>query len=113
MPGDVEYVPMFWGPRYWDKWNQRKAQLNSNPPRHLMAFNEPDVKSQGNMNPYYAAELFMQEIFPFSHRGTKVGSPAIVWNVDWMGTFLDEVRKRGGHVDFICLHWYASSLEVS
>jgi len=108
MPGGVEYVPMFWGPKYWGLWNQRVAQMNHNPPKHLMAFNEPDVSGQSNMDPYYAAELYIEQIQHWSNKGTLLGSPAIVWNLNWLATFLSQVEKKGGHVDFICLHWYGS-----
>jgi Glycosyl hydrolase catalytic core len=105
MPSKVEYVPMFWGPAKWDQWNQRVSEMNKNPPKYLMAFNEPDVDSQANMDPYYAADLYMQQINPWASKGTKLGSPAIVWNLDWMNTFLSQVQSKQGHVDFLCLHW--------
>jgi len=104
----IEYVPMYWGPRYKYKWDAQKGGLYSNPPRHLMAFNEPDVSSQANMDANYAADLYMQEIQPFARRGTRLGSPAIVFNDDWMDTFLKSVSSKGGRVDFICIHWYGS-----
>lgn len=112
MPSKVEYVPMFWGPSQWGSWNTRVSEMNKKLPKHLMAFNEPDISSQSNMNPYYAGQLFMEQIFPWSKKGVLVGSPAIAWNLDWMGTFLGEVSKRGGHVDFICVHWYGSWKDI-
>jgi hypothetical protein len=85
--------------------------MNKNPPKYLMAFNEPDVDSQANMDPYYAADLYMQQINPWASKGTKLGSPAIVWNLDWMNTFLSQVQSKQGRVDFICLHWFVSLFE--
>jgi len=73
-----------------------------------MAFNEPDVPSQSNMDPHYAADVYMQEIQPFASKGTRLGSPAITFNDDWMDTFLNSLSSKGGHVDFICIHWYGS-----
>jgi hypothetical protein len=104
--GSLEYVPMFWGPKSWAKWTLRKVEMTLIPPKHLLAFNEPDVPSQANMDPNYAVTLYMQEIMPWSYRGTSLGSPAIAWNLDWLAQFLDGVRKKGGHVDFIVLHWF-------
>jgi hypothetical protein len=78
-----------------------------------MAFNEPDISSQANMNPYYAAQLYMEQIYPWAAKGTQLGSPAIAYNLNWMGTFLSEVSKRGGHVDFICIHWYGSWRDIN
>lgn len=101
----LEYVPMYWGPKYNELWKQRKAQINKKLPKYLLSFNEPDISSQANMNPSTAAQLFMQEIFPYRKKGVKVGSPAVAWDLNWMNSFLGEVHKRGGQVDFICIHW--------
>jgi hypothetical protein len=113
MPSKVEYVPMFWGPSSWSKWNSRLYEMRQRTPKHLMAFNEPDISSQANMNPYYAAQLYMEQIYPWAAKGTQLGSPAIAYNLDWMATFLSEVSKRGGHVDFICIHWYGSWKDIN
>jgi hypothetical protein len=104
---------MFWGPSKWGQWNNRVNEMNRKAPKYLMAFNEPDVKSQSNMNPYYAAQLYMEQINRWSAKGAKLGSPAIVWDLNWMNTFLNEVKKKGGHVDFLCLHWYGSYKDLS
>jgi Glycosyl hydrolase catalytic core len=106
MPSKVEYVPMFWGPSKWDKWSARLDEMNQAAPKYLMAFNEPDVESQANMDPYYAAQLYMEQINPWASKGAKLGSPAIAWSLDWMSTFLSEISNKGGTVDFICLHWF-------
>ncbi|KAJ7194036.1 glycosyl hydrolase catalytic core-domain-containing protein [Mycena pura] len=106
--GDIEYVPMFWGPSSWDKWNQRKSEMNKKKPAHLLGFNEPDVDSQANMDPNYAAQVYYDEIVPWGWKGVKIGSPAVAWDLDWMDTFLTALRKKGGYVDFVVLHWYGS-----
>jgi len=108
MPSKNEYVPLFWGPSKWDLWNKRVAEMKKKTPAHLMAFNEPDVSSQSNMDPTYAAQLYMEQIYPWAKKGTKLGSPAIVFNLKWMTTFLNAVKSKGGHVDFLCIHWYGS-----
>lgn len=113
MPKDVEYVPMFWGPSKWGLWNQRQSQMKNNPPKYLLTFNEPDVSSQANMNPYYAAQLWMEQIHPWSKKGVKIGSPAIAWDLNWLDTFTKELNKRGGHYDFVCVHWYGSYKDLS
>jgi len=108
MPSKNEYVPMFWGPSKTDLWNQRVAEMKKKTPQHLMAFNEPDVSSQSNMDANYAAQLYMDQIYPWAKKGTLLGSPAIVFNLNWMNTFLTAVKNKGGHVDFMCIHWYGS-----
>jgi len=106
MPSKNEFVPMFWGTSKWNLWNQRVAEMKKKTPKHLMAFNEPDVKSQASMDAHYAANVYMKEIYPWAKKGVKLGSPAIVWDLNWMATFLKAVEQQGGHVDFLCLHWY-------
>ena len=105
MPAKCEYVPMCWGPSEMQAWYDQKSSLESNPPQHLLAFNEPEISSQSNMDPSYAAQLYMQEIQPFGAKGTQLGSPAIVSDPDWMASFLQALGNSGGHIDFMCIHW--------
>jgi hypothetical protein len=102
----TDYVPMSWDPSQWGDWNSRIADMHEHTPKYLMAFTEPDVANQANMDPDDAAQLFMDQIFPWASKDVLLGSPAIVGDLDWMDMFLDGVRGRGGHVDFIRLHWY-------
>ncbi|KAJ7116931.1 glycosyl hydrolase catalytic core-domain-containing protein [Mycena epipterygia] len=113
MPAKNEYVPMFWGTSKWDKWNARKAEMAKKTPQHLLGFNEPDIASQSNMSPAYAADVWMKEIHPWAAKGTKLGSPAVAWNLDWTMNFLAELKKRGGHVDFVTVHWYGSWKDIA
>lgn len=106
MAAKAPFVPMFWGPRHWDKWSKTKNWMWQHRPKYVIGFNEPDIGSQANMNAYYAADVWMKEIQPWKNRGTNLISPCIAWDQNWMATFLGEVRKRGGRVDAICLHWY-------
>lgn len=108
MPDDVEFVPMFWGPKYKHLWEKRKSHFHKTKPKHVLAFNEPDVKGQANMSPKHAAKLFMKELEPLRKKGIKVSSPQIVWNTKWMDSFLKHLRARGGDVDFIAVHYYGS-----
>ncbi|KAJ6506318.1 glycosyl hydrolase catalytic core-domain-containing protein [Mycena vitilis] len=108
MPSKNEYVPMFWGTSKWDKWNARKAEMAKKTPTHLLGFNEPDISSQANLSPASAADTWMKEIHPYAAKGVKLGSPAVAWNLDWTMNFLAELKKRGGHVDFVAVHWYGS-----
>lgn len=97
---------MFWGPSKWSQWTATLANYKNKPaPKHMFAFNEPDVSSQANMDPTYAATLFMQQIYPWRAKGTKVGTPSIVWNLKWMTTFLSALKTKKGDFDMLCLHW--------
>ena len=105
----LEYVPTFWGPTKWDKWNAVKAEIYKKPTKYLLAFNEPDVQSpQSNMGPKAAARLWMQELKPFADKGVQVGSPQVCWNMQWLEQFMDECKKLGCNISFIALHWYGS-----
>lgn len=108
MPSHVEFVPMDWGPKYHNLWQHRKKYIHKHNSKHILAFNEPDVKGQANMSPKAAASRFMKELEPYRKKGIKVSSPQIVWNTKWMASFLKHLRARGGDVDFIAIHYYGS-----
>ncbi|KAJ7708022.1 glycosyl hydrolase catalytic core-domain-containing protein [Mycena metata] len=113
MPAKNEYVPMFWGTSKWDQWSSRKSEMAKKTPQHLLGFNEPDISSQANMSPASAADTWMKEIHPYAAKGVKLGSPAVAWNLDWTASFLAELKKRGGHVDFVTVHWYGSYQDIA
>ncbi|KAJ1021645.1 hypothetical protein NDA16_003781 [Ustilago loliicola] len=105
----LECVPTFWGPSKWDKWNAVKAEINKGPlPKHLLAYNEPDVQGQSDLGPKAAAKLWMQELKPFADRGVQVGSPQVCWNMQWLEQFMAECKNLGCNISFIALHWYGS-----
>ncbi|KAJ7598055.1 glycosyl hydrolase catalytic core-domain-containing protein [Mycena floridula] len=113
MPSNLEYVPMFWGSSKWDLWNARKADMNKKWPQHLMGFNEPDISSQGNMDPNYAATVWMNEIQPYGWKGVKLISPAIAWDLNWLKTFMNAVASKGGNIDMVACHWYGSWNDIA
>ncbi|KAF8153685.1 glycosyl hydrolase catalytic core-domain-containing protein [Mycena galopus ATCC 62051] len=113
MPAKNEYVPMFWGTSKWDQWSSRKSEMAKKTPSHLLGFNEPDISSQANMSPATAAQVWMQEIHPWAAKGVKLGSPAVAYNLDWTASFLTELKNRGGHVDFVTVHWYGSYKDIA
>ena len=51
MASNIEFVPMNWGPKYAANWEKRIVQMNAVKPKHILAFNEPDVPTQANMTP--------------------------------------------------------------
>ncbi|CAD6929572.1 unnamed protein product [Tilletia controversa] len=115
-PSGVEYVPTFWGASKWDKWNLRKAEMNRNLPGSLLAFNEPDIKSQGNMASSYAADVYAKEICPWQKRGVRISTPQIVWDYEgWMDPFLRALRAKGSagcEPDFLAIHWYGGKNDI-
>lgn len=112
MPSKVEFVPMFYGPNNWDQWNQRVSEMKKKTPKHVLGMNEPDI-AQTAIDPNYAAELFMEQVYPWSKKGAKIGSPGIAFDLNWMSTFYNAVKSKGGHVDFFVCHWYGSWNNIS
>ncbi|KAE8215791.1 hypothetical protein CF327_g972 [Tilletia walkeri] len=108
----AEYVPMFWGARHSGLWNQRKASFGNRLPKHIIAQNEPDVKSQANVDPYTAAADWARELGPYQKKGVKITTPQIVYDVNWMGTFYNELKKKGYTPDIVALHWYGGSNQI-
>jgi hypothetical protein len=102
---NLEFVPQFWGPKNWDKWNQRVAEMKKKQPTYLLGFNEPDISSQANMSPSYAAQVYKEQIVPWGYKGVNLGSPAIAYDLDWMGDFIKNLNNRGGYINFVVLHW--------
>lgn len=104
----IHILGMYWGPKKNSQWQSTISYLKKsqpNPP-YIFSFNEPDVSSQGDLpDATYAATLYMQQIQPYAAKGTKLGSPAIVYDLKWMGNFLTALKNKGGHIDFICIHW--------
>ena len=110
--GHLEYVPTFWGPTKWSQWNKRKHEMNHLHIEHLLAFNEPDVKGQANIDPDTAVGLFMQELQPYARKGIKVSSPQMVWDLDWLSKFMNKCHEAGCSISFIALHWYGGPRDI-
>lgn len=109
--GKLEFVPCYWGPKYNSQWAARKNEMNANPPKALLAFNEPDISGQSNLDPQTAANLWMQEIQPWKKRGVRLGSPQIVYNQDWLQTFMNACKAKGCTVGKY--NYHAASSAVS
>lgn len=98
----LDFAPMFWG-----RWGMEKNidyVTTKQYTNHILSFNEPDNKGESNIDPVDAAKLYI----PLLKSGLRMGSPACcegVWKT-WLSTFMDECRKNGARVDFICIHWY-------
>ncbi|CBQ71520.1 conserved hypothetical protein [Sporisorium reilianum SRZ2] len=111
--GKLEWVPCFWGPKYYSQWNQRKQEMKGNLPEHILSFNEPEIAGQSNLDPKYAAKLHMKELEPYARKGVKISSPQMVYKTEWLEEFMEECNKLGCTVDFIALHWYGTSRDMA
>ncbi|KAB8349822.1 hypothetical protein FH972_023835 [Carpinus fangiana] len=107
--GGAEYVPMLWGPKYESEWyNDIMPEFDANPPKHILAMNEPDIESQANMSPEDAAGYYQSMLAPLRDRfeGVQISSPQLCYDIDWMKSFMDSLSQQGGHVDFLAIHHY-------
>lgn len=68
----------------------------------LLAFNEPDSQSEGNVTVEQAIALWPK----LEATGLRLGSPATTTNNRWLDQFMTQSKARNLRVDFLCLHWY-------
>ncbi|PPQ74906.1 hypothetical protein CVT26_011401 [Gymnopilus dilepis] len=77
--------------------------------RYALAFNEPDIQGQSNLDPGYAASLWKQYLEPLKAHGYTLISPAVTsgpGGKPWLQSFLGACS--GCSVDNIALHWYGT-----
>ncbi|KAL8659584.1 MAG: hypothetical protein Q9226_000365 [Calogaya cf. arnoldii] len=111
-----EFVPMLWNTSqafHVPHWNERAEAAIAAGSKHLLAFNEPDLPAQANMDVGQSVDGWMQYMEPFhtKHNGdVKLGSPSVCngpeehMGLSYLKDFLDSCG--GCHVDFIAIHWY-------
>jgi len=101
---------MLWGngPSITSTWKANaQAAINSGS-THLVAFNEPDMPSQSNIDPTTAAQSYSQYMSGFPSN-VKLGAPAVTnggapSGLTWLQNFLDACSDC--QIDFIPIHWY-------
>ncbi|WFD31816.1 hypothetical protein MSPP1_002856 [Malassezia sp. CBS 17886] len=106
MPQHAEYVPMFWGPQKMQDWNKRKAEIAEQKPEYILAFNEPDVSGQANLDVDTAVNLFMQHLQPYADQGIKLTTPQLVYDTKWLSQFMSKCKARGCDISVAAVHWY-------
>jgi len=103
----LEGIPMFWGP---DKLGEFQQLVKQGYASHVLGFNEPDISSQSNMDPGYAASLWKQYMNPLKDQGYTIISPATVTGTTWMQSFLSACNG-GCIIDIVAMHWYGTSFD--
>ncbi|KAL2012049.1 hypothetical protein VTN00DRAFT_4767 [Thermoascus crustaceus] len=112
LPPGVEYVPMLWGSRSFDGWDDAVNTALSSGSKYLLGFNEPDNAQQAMMSPQDAAMSFKQYMTPYADRA-KLVSPAITNSqnpgegLDWMRSFLQACTDCQQSV--MAVHWYGGT----
>ncbi|GAA5923670.1 hypothetical protein JCM3775_000466 [Rhodotorula graminis] len=110
------YVPMLWGPKQVDGWEDNAKKALAAGATHVLGFNEPDLPEQANLSPSAAAQLWKDHVEPLA--GTaKLVSPAVTNGVKldngtsmgvlWLVDFLAACDRCT--VDAVALHWYDSA----
>ncbi|WP_267717154.1 glycosyl hydrolase [Streptomyces sp. CoH17] len=104
-PGNVEFVPMIWGP---DSVTDAELANATREGRNLLAFNEPDHPGQADMTVEQALDLWPR----LEGTGLRLGAPAVSADADkpgsWLDRFMMGASERGLRVDFIPVHWYGA-----
>ncbi|KAL9600760.1 MAG: hypothetical protein Q9219_003001 [cf. Caloplaca sp. 3 TL-2023] len=111
-----EFIPMLWDtltPYHTPRWESNAEAAIAAGSKHLLAFNEPDLASQANMNIGQAVDGWNKYMEPFHAKyngDVKLGSPSVCNGPDqnqglaYLATFLEQCS--GCHVDFLAIHWY-------
>ena len=99
-------------------WNKRAEAAIAAGSKHLLAFNEPDLPAQANMDVDQSVAGWMEYMEPFhaKHNGeVKLGSPSVCNGPEehlGLSYLQDFLSSCGGcHVDFISIHWYGLANE--
>ena len=99
----LEFLPMIWNGVDIDKFPGKVSEEQA---KMILAFNEPDLSSQANMDPTTAAKLWIEYLEPMKQNGIKLGSPAVTQNGAWWLREFFQVCNGSCNVDFICAVCY-------
>ncbi|KAL8963908.1 MAG: hypothetical protein Q9183_004857 [Haloplaca sp. 2 TL-2023] len=114
--GAKEFVPMLWNTSelyHTPNWASDVENAVGAGTKHILAFNEPDLPAQANMNVGQSVDGWMQYIEPLHQKyngDLKLGSPSVCngpeehLGLSYLKKFLDSCG--GCHVDFLAIHWY-------
>jgi len=106
---DIPFVPMQWGSGDIQSFD---VDMDSECPTFLLTYNEPDDSEQSNLDPTYAAQLWIEYIEPLKENGVLLGAPAVTSGpsgIPWLRDFLAACSNCT--IDFIPFHWYGEGIE--
>lgn len=110
---NANFVPMLKGKEQTNGGALKKLQSYPNLP-HLLGYNEPERKKQGNLNVKDAIAFWPKLQALAEQKGARLGSPAPSSDqagINWLDNFMTEAKRRKLKVDFICLHSYSPDPE--
>jgi hypothetical protein len=96
----------------WDTSDKKIAQIRSyNGISHVLGYNEPERKDQGNLALEKALELWPRLEKLAGDKNLKLGSPAPSSDqggMDYLDRFMTQAKRKKLRVDFVAVHWYRS-----
>jgi hypothetical protein len=96
----LEFTPMIWNGVDIDKFAAKVYQQQA---KIILAFNEPDLAGEANMDPVTSAKLWIQYLEPLRAHGIKLGSPAVTQGATWWLREFFQACNGSCTVDFICV----------
>lgn len=110
------YIPMLWGAdsARTSVWSVDANYAISQGADTLLAFNEPDLSSQANLDVSEAVSAYKAYMQPFAGRA-KLGAPAVTNGGAPMGlTYLENFINNctGCTIDVVPIHWYDSATNI-
>jgi hypothetical protein len=111
---DAEFVPMVWGGGSGDLNSTNLSRAAAASSDVLLAFNEPDRADQSNMTVAQALAAWPQ----LEATGKRLGSPAVtadqaLGDDSWLHRFMEGAGRSGYDIDFINVHYYATSPDIA
>jgi hypothetical protein len=102
----LQYVPMLWGT---SQLAQFKSVVKPGYANVVLAFNEPDISGQANLDPETAARIWMANGDILRQQGYTTISPAVAFSNDWLHAFFNACT--GCKFDHMAAHIYATDAQ--
>ncbi|KAI0269224.1 glycosyl hydrolase catalytic core-domain-containing protein [Gloeopeniophorella convolvens] len=103
----IEPIPMLWGAKDLDAF---KSTVVAGYATRVFGFNEPDQNGESNLDPTYAAQLWMEYLQPLKNAGYELISPACTnapAGFTWQQNFFSACKEKGCTIDALAIHHYS------
>ena len=110
-PIDVEFLPMIWCGNNAEKMKQSididvKQCIKNGTIKRILAFNEPDQRSQSNMS----VECALERWRILESLGISTISPSCAHPMgEWATSFMSAIDNTDKRVDWVGVHWYGGA----
>jgi hypothetical protein len=117
LASSLEYDPMLWSgsSQLTSTWNANAKTAIADGASTILAFNEPDLSTQSNMDIPTAVAAYQQWMQPFACQA-RLAAPAVTnggppMGLTWLQGFLSNCT--GCTIDVIPIHWYDSATNIA